>query len=104
MTGSNPASKVSILIVLAVLEYFIYFWHAAHFFQADTIYWFYHRLHSFAEFARSFAMPDPGGWYRPLTNRTVQSILYPVFSLNPAGYRWAQYLAFLADTISVFAL
>src|SRR5215472_4825232 len=95
---------ITVFLALAALEYLIYFWHAGHFFQADTIYWFDHRLHSFTEFIRSFAAPDPGGWYRPLTNRTVQSALYPFTGLQRAPYRLVQFVLFFLNVIGVFTL
>ena len=91
-------------LAVAALEYAIYFWRASHFFQGDTIYWFYYRLSSFADFLRSFTGIDPGGWYRPLTNRTIQSLFYPMFGLNPGPYRWIQYVFFVIDTLAVYAL
>ena len=91
-------------LAVAVLEYSIYFWRASHFFQGDTIWWFYYRLASFGDFLRSFAGIDPGGWYRPLTNRTIQSLFYPIFGLNPGPYRWIQYALFIIDTVAVYGL
>src|ERR1051326_7834892 len=85
---------------LALLEYFIYFNRAAHFFQGDTIYWFYNRLTSSAQFLSSFAHPDPGGWYRPLTNRTIQGLFYPVFGLVPGPYRVFQFMLFFANIVA----
>lgn len=94
----------AVITALAVLEYFIYFWHSAHFFQADTLFWFDHRLTSLWAFIRSFAARDPGGWYRPLTNRTIQSLLFPIVGLEPPAYRAIQFLLFLSDIVAVFAL
>ncbi len=101
---TNPQLLVAVPAGLAVLEFVIYFRNAAHFFQGDTIYWFYHRLTSASEFLASFGSPDPGGWYRPLTNRTIQSLLYPFFGLNPQGYRWLSYILFFTATLGVLAL
>src|SRR5262249_3260312 len=47
---------------------------------------------------------DTGGWYRPLTNRTLQSLLYPVFGLVPGPYRPISFVLFFADTLAVFAI
>src|SRR6516164_9228855 len=91
---------VAALAGLAALEFLIYFWRAGHFFQADTIFWFDHRLTSLPSFIRSFAAPDPGGWYRPLTNRTVQSLLYPVAGLQTPAYRCIQFLLFFANIVA----
>jgi hypothetical protein len=92
------------LVAVAAMEYAIFFWRASHFFQGDTIYWFYYRLSSFGDFLLSFTGIDPGGWYRPLTNRTIQSLFYPFFGLNPAPYRWIQYALFVVDTLAVYGL
>src|SRR4051812_35179717 len=102
--SSRVKALVPVFFGLAILEYLIYFNQAGHFFQGDTIYWFYHRLTSITEFVRSFASTDPGGWYRPLTNRTVQWLLYPVFGFDPAPYRCVLFFLFLADVIAVMAL
>src|SRR5262249_51463588 len=58
----------------------------------------------FQDFVQSFVAPDPGGWYRPLTNRTVESVLYPFLGFHPAGYRLALYFLFFADVVAVWLL
>src|SRR5207247_11258691 len=79
----------------AILEYLIYFRHNPHFFQGDTIYWFYFRHRTIGDFFISFFNLDPAGWYRPLAARTVQSLFFLFFGLEPEGYRLVVYLLFM---------
>ena len=92
------------IFVLAVLEYVVYFVSNNHFFQGDTIHWFYARHKTFHDFLAGFLSLDSGGWYRPLTNGSIQSLFFPVLGLAPAGYRVIQYVLFFAATIAVFKL
>ena len=92
------------IFILAALEYVVYFVSNNHFFQGDTIHWFYARHKTFHDFLAGFLSLDSGGWYRPLTNGSVQSLLFPVFGFAPAGYRAVQYILFLAATIAVYKL
>ena len=92
------------IFVLAILEYAVYFFSNSHFFQGDTIHWFYVRHKTVSEFLSGFISVDSGGWYRPLTNGSIQSIFFPVFGFAPAGYRVIQYLLFLAATVAVLKL
>jgi hypothetical protein len=98
------AHKMYFILVLATLEYAVYFASNNHFFQGDTIHWFYARHKTLHDFLAGFFSLDSGGWYRPLTNGSVQSLLFPVFGFTPAGYRVVQYALFLAATIAVFKL
>ena len=87
----------------AILEYIIYFRHNPHFFQGDTIFWFYRRHRTISDFLMSFFKLDPG-WYRPLTDKTIQSLFYPVFGFEPAGYRVVQYLLFMSVIFAMYEL
>ena len=87
---------------LAALDYFVFFRPNRHFFEGDTIHWFYLRHRSIREFLTSFFQLDPAGWYRPLTDRTVQSIFYPFFGLEPSGYRVVHYFLFVAVILAVY--
>lgn len=89
---------------LALLEYFLYFHSNPHFFEGDTIHWFYLRHHNIGDFLSSFFRLDPEGWYRPLTNRTVQSLLYPFFGLEPAAYRVVHYVLFMSAIFATYKL
>ena len=47
---TNPVTY----IIFAILEYFIYFYRNSHFFQGDTIYYFYLRHRSVGDFLLNF--------------------------------------------------
>src|SRR5205823_5677620 len=89
---------------LACLEYFIYFRSNPHFFQGDSIYYFYLRHRTLKDFLLGFFSLDPAGWYRPLTARTVQSLLYPWFGLNPPAYRVVHLLLFMSTIFAIYKL
>src|SRR5688572_25184694 len=89
---------------LLVLDYFLYFRHAGHFFQADSIFLLYHRYSSFPDFLQEFITRHPSGAYRPLSFEILESLFYPIFGLNPIPYRIPVYALFTATTISVYAL
>jgi hypothetical protein len=89
---------------LALLEYLLYFRGAPHYFEGDTIHWFYLRHRTLKDFALSFVRLDHEGWYRPLTDCTVQSVLYPFFGLEVAPYRLVQYLLFMAVVFTTYKL
>jgi hypothetical protein len=91
-------------VALAILEYLIYFYRNTHFFQGDTILYFYLRHRSMGDFLLNFFNLDPAGWYRPLSARTIQSLFYPVFGLEPAGYRVVQYILFLTAIFATYHL
>ena len=90
----------AVAAALALLEYFSYFYSNSHFFEGDTLYYFSHRHRTIGDFLLSFPRLDTAGWYRPLTARTVQSLLYPVFGLQPPAYRIVHYILFM---IAIFA-
>ena len=87
---------------LIVVEYFIYFSNAGHFFQGDSIFWLYNRVGSLAEFLQSFVHLNAGHWYRPVSQHPIESLLYPIVQLNPVPYRLAGFLLFAANTIVAF--
>jgi len=95
---------ILIFAVFAVLEYVVYFRNNPHFFQGDSIYWFYFRHRTIGDFFSSFFKLDPAGWYRPLAGRVVQSLLFPFLGLEPAGYRVVQYILFMAVVFVTYKL
>jgi hypothetical protein len=98
------AKTVLALGTLAILELTIFFSSPGHFFQGDTLYWLANPYRSIADFARGFIELDPGGWYRPISQRTVESLLLPVVGLNPVPYRLVSFILFLLCTVTVFVL
>ena len=91
-------------IFLFIVEWFLYFRSAGHYFQADTVFLLYHRARSVSEFLREFTQLQLSGWYRPLSHQTFEFILYPFFGLKPVGYRIPVYAIFIANTAVVYAL
>ncbi len=109
MNGKSDRSADSYYFVLfssaiTVLGYFIYFYSNPHYFQGDTIHWFYVRYRTVGQFFDGFLTLDPGGWYRPLTNRGIQSLFFPVFGLHPNGYRAVHFLLFMSAVLATHQL
>src|SRR5262245_28410264 len=90
--------------VILVVDWFLYFRHAGHFFQGDTVFLLNNRASSVSGFLNEFIELNRSGWYRPLTNELLESILYPMAGLNPIPYRIPVYVVFIAVTAGVYAL
>ena len=86
-----PPTKFALDLVVAasvcVAALLIFFHDLNHFFQGDTLFWLKYRYDSASNFFHDLYRIDPGGWYRPLTNRTIESILFPWFGMAPTPYR-----------------
>src|SRR5262245_31060686 len=91
-------------IFLFVVEWFLYFRSAGHYFQADTVFLLYHRVTTLPQFLRQFTQLQLSGWYRPLSHQLFEYVLYPYLGLNPIGYRIPVYAIFIANTAAVYAL
>jgi hypothetical protein len=102
--GATRQRLVAFFIFLFVVEWYLYFRSAGHYFQADTVFLIYHRATSLPQFLREFTHLQLSGWYRPLSHQLFESILYPFFGLNPVGYRIPVYAIFIANTAAVYAL
>jgi hypothetical protein len=61
-----------------------------------------YRHRSLWEFGASFFHVDPRAWYRPLAQRSIISILYPLVGLSPMAYRIAGFALFFVCTVAVF--
>jgi hypothetical protein len=92
------------LALLLLIDWSLYFRHAGHFFQGDTVFLLDHRVHSVAGFLREFVVLHGSGWYRPLANEPIESILYPIFGLRPVPYHVPVYAVFILVTLMVYAL
>jgi hypothetical protein len=92
------------LLLLLVVDWFLYFRHASHFFQADSVWLLDHRATSLSDLLLEFTRLQASGRYRPLSHPVLPSILYPIFGLNPIPYRIPVYAFFLAGTAAVYAL
>src|SRR5262245_49505771 len=92
------------LLPVALFQWLVFFSDRDHFFQGDTVYWLYHRHRSWSSFFHAFILPDNSGWYRPLSNRILESILFPFFRLTPAPYHLALFPILLLNTVAVYQL
>jgi hypothetical protein len=101
---SERATTLLFFALLLAGQIALYFPNPGHFFQTDTLLWFSLRLHSFGDFFKSFFERDPAGWYRPLTNRTIQSLLYPIVGLNPTIYHLLLLPVFFLNSVLVYCL
>ena len=90
--------------LLLVLDWFLYFRHVAHFFQGDTVFLLNHRGVSTLDYLKEFIRLNPSGWYRPLANELIESILFPIAGLHPIPYRIPVYVTFVAITVAVYML
>jgi len=90
--------------LLAVAEIAIFFRNPRHFFMGDSLFWMQNRYRSFGEFLRGFVTVDPAVWYRPLSQRTVVSALFPLAGFNPVPYRIVGFLLFFSCTVAVFLM
>jgi hypothetical protein len=94
----------SFFVLLFLLDWFLYFRHAGHFFQADTVWLLDHRVTSARDLLLEFTKLQASNRFRPLSHPLLPSILYPIFGLSPLPHRIPIYALFFADTIAVYAL
>ena len=90
--------------LLALAEYIVFSGALTWFFQGDALFWMAHRYESWSEFFRGLYTLDVANWYRPLSNRTIPSIFFPLFGLDPYGYHWVVFVLFFCSTVLVFQL
>jgi hypothetical protein len=95
---------IAFFILLLVVDWFLYFRYAGHFFQGDTVYLLNHRALSVPDFWKEIVELSPSGWYRPLANEPFESILFPLVGLSPIPYRIPVYAMFVAVTGAVYLL
>src|SRR4030095_521924 len=87
-----------------IVDCVLYFRHAGHFFQGDTIFLINHRALSISQYWNEFIALNNSGWFRPLANEGFESLLYPFACLTPIPYRIPVYVVFFGITIGVYAL
>ena len=104
MIGRRDRLKIiSFFVLILAVDWFLYFRHVGHFFQGDTVFLINHRATTLAGYLSEFIELNPSGWYRPLTNELLESILYPFAGLNPIPYRIPVYVVFIGITVGVYA-
>jgi hypothetical protein len=101
---SKTGEALFLFALLGLAEFLIFFRNPGHFFNGDSLFWLQNRYRSFAEFLAGFGRVDPALWYRPLSQRTVESLLFPVAGLNPVPYRIVGFVLFFSTTLAVFLL
>jgi hypothetical protein len=101
---SDPWRTAAFLALTGIVQLTLFFSDPRHFFQGDTVTWMYLRHRSAADFLVDFTRLDQGGWFRPLAQKTVQSVLFPLFGLNPIPYRLLTFAFFFACTVATFFL
>ena len=90
--------------LLGLTQILIFFNDPLHFFIADSLMWMKYRHHSVGDFLAGFLHVDPALLYRPLSQRAVESVLFPLAGLNPLPYRVVGFVLFFACTVAVYAL
>jgi hypothetical protein len=103
----QPSRRVQVagfFAFLLVVDWVLYFRHAAHFFQGDTVFLLQHRAASLFGYLKEFVVLNPSGWYRPLANELIESILYPFAGLHPVAYRVPVYIVFIGVSAGVYTL
>jgi hypothetical protein len=88
--------------LIGIGEILIFFRNPGHFFIADTVLWMGDRYRGVGGFFRGFTETHPALWYRPLSQRTVESLLYPLAGLQPVAYHAVMFVLFFTCTIAVF--
>jgi len=103
LTRQNQLSLViACCLLLGIAEYTLYHVNFHQFFQGDAVFWMYYRFRSVSEFLRGLVTLDVAHWYRPLSNRTIPSLLYPILGLRPYGYHLVFFACFFITTCAVF--
>jgi hypothetical protein len=95
-------SIVGCCVLLGVAEYFLYRVNFMQFFQGDALFWMNYRFQSVGEFLQALLKLDVAHWYRPLSNRTIPSLFYSFWGLQPYGYHLVVFLCFFATSCLVF--
>jgi len=88
--------------LLGLAQYGLYSLNFNQFFQGDALFWMQYRFHSVGDFLRALGALDVAHWYRPLSNRTIPSLFYPVWELKPYGYHLVVFGCFFAVSCLVF--
>jgi hypothetical protein len=94
--------KTMWLSVILFTEALLFVWKCNHFFNGDSLFFFSHRLGSWADVWRVFQGPDHLWQYRPLTFVIFSFVLHPLFGMHQLGYNLFPLLVHAANTLIVF--
>ena len=100
MSAAFSRGEVVFLASLGLLESWIF--SAREFFGGDALWWLYYRFRSVSEFIQGLYSLDSANWYRPLSNRTIPTLLYPFYGLEPYAYHVAVFVLFFLTTCVVY--
>src|SRR5215204_5447561 len=92
----HARSMLGCCAVLFAAQYALYSVNFNRFFQGDAIFWMYYRFRTLGDFFRALVTLDIAHWYRPLSNRVIPSLFYPVWGLEPYGYHLVVFICFFA--------
>ena len=88
------------LAALGLLEAWIF--SRREFFGGDALWWLYYRFRSVSEFIQGLYSLDSANWYRPFSSRTIPTLLYPFYGLEPYAYHVAVFVLFFLTTCVVY--
>src|SRR5436190_21132102 len=94
--------SIAACTVLVTAEYFLFRDNFNEFFGPDAIFCTYLRFHSVGQFLSSLITLDVAHWYRPLSNRTIPALLFPLFGFRPFGYHIVMFALFAVTTCVAF--
>jgi len=95
-------AHLAAVMILCAVVWPVFFHNPRHFFQGDTLFWLANRYRSMNDALHAFTRIDIGGWYRPLTNATVESVMFPLFGMSPLPYRLIGFALFSATIGCVY--
>jgi hypothetical protein len=92
------------LSAIIAAEALLFVWKYNHFFNGDSLFFFSHRVESWADIWRVFKGPDNLWQYRPLTFVIFSFVLEPLFGINRLGYNLFPLLVHAGNTLIVFRI
>ncbi len=96
------AASIGACVVLVTSGYFLFRDNFKQFFGPDAIFCMYLRFHSAGQFLSSLVSLDMAHWYRPLSNRTIPTVFFPLFGFRPYGYHVVMFVLFAVMSCLVF--
>lgn len=92
------------LAAIIAAEALLFLWKCSHFFNGDSLYFFSHKIDSWAGIWQAFRAPDDLWQYRPLTFVIFSYILRPLFGLSPLGYNIFPLFVHAGNTLILFSI
>src|SRR5437667_8481197 len=95
-------ASIGACVVLVTAEYVLFRDNFNQFFGPDAIFCMYLRFHSVGQFLSGLISLDMAHWYRPLSNRTIPAVFFPLFGFRPYGYHVVMFALFAITSCVVF--